>query len=289
MAARYARSPSRRGNRAAEDEGGFGYFLFRHRGLVGGLTAFAVAFSYVGANAIWYQPHLHGGAFFATRSPAWSDPAELRTPAADEAGPLPETIFRLENAQEQPAPAPEPAPERMAALPVPTPPAGPAASDALPQQAVAGDPVIAEVQGILADINLYQGDVDGLTGPQTRNAITAYRKMVGLPISTDIDDQLLSQLGARSRAASGAPPLPQGSPGTDMIETSSAPARDNAMVVRIQAGLRAFGNDGIEIDGLVGSRTRSAILEFQSLFGLPETGEPDAEVYAKMREIGLTD
>ena len=39
---------------------------------------------------------------------------------------------------------------------------------------------------------------------------------------------------------------------------------------------------------MVGARTKAAIREFQSLFGLPETGEPDEAVYAKMREIGLT-
>jgi peptidoglycan hydrolase-like protein with peptidoglycan-binding domain len=58
--------------------------------------------------------------------------------------------------------------------------------------------------------------------------------------------------------------------------------------MKIQAGLKAFGNDKIEIDGVMGNRTRAAIREFQSLFGLPVTGEPSEEVYAKMREIGLT-
>jgi peptidoglycan hydrolase-like protein with peptidoglycan-binding domain len=67
------------------------------------------------------------------------------------------------------------------------------------------------------------------------------------------------------------------------------PAQDNKdRIARIQAGLRAFGNDGIDIDGVNGSRTRSAVKEFQSLFGLPETGEPDEATYAKMKEIGLT-
>ncbi len=41
-------------------------------------------------------------------------------------------------------------------------------------------------------------------------------------------------------------------------------------------------------DGVVGARTKAAIKEFQSLFGLPATGEPDEAVYVKMREIGLT-
>ena len=60
------------------------------------------------------------------------------------------------------------------------------------------------------------------------------------------------------------------------------------MILKIQAGLKAFGNDGMEIDGVIGSKTRAAIKEFQSLFGLPVTGEPDEKLYAKMREIGLT-
>jgi peptidoglycan hydrolase-like protein with peptidoglycan-binding domain len=59
-------------------------------------------------------------------------------------------------------------------------------------------------------------------------------------------------------------------------------------IMRIQAGLRAFGNQGVELDGKMGQRTREALKEFQSLFGLPVTGNPDAAVMAKMREIGLT-
>jgi peptidoglycan hydrolase-like protein with peptidoglycan-binding domain len=286
MASRSARPP--RGRRQVEefdDEGGVGAFLMRHRRVLGGLTAFAVAFSYVGANAVWYQPHAHGGAFFATRP--------LTAPAAasvaqDEAMPGEfETVIRLEREPEgaQQTPPAGPSIETIIAAPAPTPP--PAAPT--PMISPRGDPVVEDVQRILAELNLYDGDVDGLTGPKTRSAIEGYRKMVGLSASADIDDQLLAQLGAQPRATSSASPLPAGSPGTDMIETSSAVSHDNGLVMRIQAGLKAFGNDGIDIDGQVGSRTKSAILEFQSLFGLPETGEPDQSVYAKMREIGLTD
>ncbi|TIU66227.1 MAG: peptidoglycan-binding protein, partial [Mesorhizobium sp.] len=62
----------------------------------------------------------------------------------------------------------------------------------------------------------------------------------------------------------------------------------DARIIKIQAGLKAFGNDDMQLDGVVGARTKAAIKEFQSLFGLPETGEPDEVVYVKMREIGLT-
>lgn len=254
--------------------GRFAAFLLRNRRVVGGLTAFAVAFSYVAANAMWYQPHAHGNAFFETR-PHVMPPVEAAGDELAAAGQ--ETIIRLER---------EEVPQSRAA-PGAAVPQSQAVDIAAPVRR--GDPVVEEVQRILAALNLYEGDVDGLTGPQTRAAIENYRRVVGLSASAEIDDQLLAQLGAAPRAQSGAAPLPAGSPGTDMIETSSATPRDDVMVMRIQAGLRAFGNEGIEIDGKVGSRTRAAIREFQSLFGLPETGEPDAQTYAKMRDIGLTD
>ena len=282
MAPRSARlrDGRRRAGDLHDEDGGVTGYLLRHRAAVGGVTAFAVAFSYVAANAMWYQPHAHDGAFFATRPPVAQQPTSqhapmprpdrMEQPAVEVDAAAVETIIRIER-------------EKLAAREAPGQAA--AATPASPP----GDPVVLEVQRILAGLNLYSGAMDGLTGPQTRSAIEAYRKMVGLTASAEIDDHLLAQLGARPRSATGAPPLPHGSPGTDMIETSSAPPRDDTVVKRIQAGLRAFGNDGIEIDGVVGSRTRAAVLEFQSLFGLPETGEPDQTVYAKMREIGLAD
>lgn len=277
MTSRSARSPDgrRRSLDDFDDEGsGLAGFLMRRRGAVGGVTAFAVAFSYVAANAMWYQPHAHGSAFFSTRPhvAAAPDPARLEQPDQQLDKAAMETIIRIEREKLTRS-------EAQAA----------AARAEVTPSVPAGDPVIEEVQRILAGLNLYSGTVDGLTGPQTRTAIEAYRKMVGLSASAEIDDQLLAQLGAKPRGISGRPPLPQSSPGMDMIETSSAVPRNDTMVLRIQAGLKAFGNDGIEIDGVMGSRTRTAILEFQSLFGLPQTGEPDQALYLKMRDIGLTD
>ena len=46
--------------------------IARNPTLVGGATAFLVALSFVSANALWYQPHAHSGAFFATRDGPWS-------------------------------------------------------------------------------------------------------------------------------------------------------------------------------------------------------------------------
>jgi peptidoglycan hydrolase-like protein with peptidoglycan-binding domain len=246
--------------------------IVRNPVIAGGSTAFLVALAFVTANAIWYQPHQHPGAFFTTREPVYP-----MVPV-----PLPE-----------PRPAPRPQVrdttiliERESTASVPN-----------------ADPQVLAVQQVLRDLKLYTGTVDGLTGPQTAKAVEAYQQLVGLQATGKIDGALLRQLGAggqqQVRPAESLPeafvsadpsttPLPQARPEAASVTQVAAHPSD-PHIVRIQAGLKAFGNDGIELDGVVGPKTKSAIREFQSLFGLPETGEPDAAVYAKMREIGLTD
>jgi len=293
-----------------DDEGGLSAFVGRHRFAIAGVTAFVVAFSYVTSNAIWYQPHAHASAFFQTRPLTAPLPAQRSGEAPQAAGRDVETVIRLERERtDTPLEPPVPAPRQEAAEAVPIPqavPTPPVVADQPAQPRPAGDPVIADVQRVLKDLNIYSGDVDGLTGPQTRTAVETYRRIVGLSATAEIDAPLLTQLGIQQRAApvnvaaadartenahavaATSVPVPQVSPGTDLIETSSARPREDATVMRIQAGLKAFGNEGIDVDGVVGARTKSAIVEFQSLFGLPETGEPDEKVLNKMREIGLT-
>ncbi|MER9298517.1 peptidoglycan-binding protein [Mesorhizobium sp. M0621] len=263
--ARSARQPKkavkRRSNAFQDGAVAVGGMISRNPVLVGGSTAFLVTLFYVSANALWYQPFPHAGAFFATRSIAG-----FPHMAADE----PETTFNIVRPSGAPAP-------------------------------IKGDPVVEQVQGILKDLDFYSGTVDGISGPNTRKAIQAYQQKVGLNASGEIDALLLDQLGATPKTAS-VVPRPQPRPDTPVAvpvslqtnsgqanaeQTNTAQAPD-ARIVKIQAGLKAFGNDDMQLDGVVGARTKSAIKEFQSLFGLPQTGEPDEIVYVKMREIGLT-
>lgn len=253
--------------------------------LVGGTTAFLVATAFVSANALWYQPYQHTSAFFTTRALIQHEP-----PAA------------------APTPQPRPAAARTDTRPAAQQPAaqtGPETTSSLP----AGDPQVALVQQILKKLELYEGEVDGLAGPQTSGAVEHYQRLVGMTPNGHVDEALLRQLGIGAQAAETAPaaeaakpvvekvavtipsnvPVPQPRPAGDGKVVQAGYKEPDPTIVRIQAGLKAFGNDGIELDGVVGARTRSAIKEFQSLFGLKVTGEPDAAVYAKMREIGLTE
>jgi len=241
---------------------------------VGAVTAFAITFAFVAANAIWYQPHQHTSAFFQTRHLPPREPAE------------PVDVTRLEIAPELDLPdqAMQPTPvARPQAMPKPMMPPTVSPPDA--RQAV-----VAEVQRVLAELKLYTGAIDGLTGPQTDQAVQIYRQKLGLAADGGIDGELLRHLGARTQMDGEAEAVEQAArAATDQMQTASAPSGGDQRVMRIQAGLRAFGNQGIDLDGQVGPRTVAAIKEFQSLFGLAETGAPDDATYAKMKEIGLTD
>lgn len=224
--------------------------------IVGGSTAFLLTLFFVSANALWYQPHGHPGALFPTRVQSFEAPNPATQALPESISGELETTIRIER-------------EEVALVPA--------------------DPLVERVQSVLSDLNLYTGSVDGIAGPKTKDAIRNYRRIIGLQPTDEIDDDLLDQLGAKPEEKTASiTPLPVSRPDATVGETEK-PVERGSIVVRIQAGLRAFGNDHIEIDGITGPRTSDAIREFQALFGLEKTGKADETVLAKMRELGLAD
>lgn len=63
------------------------------------------------------------------------------------------------------------------------------------QRAEPPDQVIADVQAELKDMGYYGGEVDGLLGPITREALTAYQADHGLYTTAAIDEPTLDALG----------------------------------------------------------------------------------------------
>jgi Putative peptidoglycan binding domain len=63
------------------------------------------------------------------------------------------------------------------------------------QHAEPPDKVIADVQALLQQMGYYTGDVDGLLGPLTREALTAYQTDQGLTTTAVIDEPTLDSLG----------------------------------------------------------------------------------------------
>ena len=223
--------------------------IARNPTLVGGSTAFLVALSFVSANALWYQPHAHSGAFFATRD-------FLRPGAPTLPG---ETTILIER--------PEP-------------------------RQVVGDPKVKDVQETLKELSFYGGEVDGLFGPNTRLAIEAYQTKMGMRVTGTVDESLLDHLGTGSVTPVVLPspaPREKTQEANDDVAAKPVSFTHDERIAKVQAGLKEFGNDAIEVDGVMGAKTEAAIREFQSLFGLAVTGEADRALYAKMKEIGLVE
>jgi hypothetical protein len=63
------------------------------------------------------------------------------------------------------------------------------------QRAEPPDKVIADVQAVLQEMGYYRGEVDGLLGPLTREALTAYQADNGLTTTAAIDQPTLDSLG----------------------------------------------------------------------------------------------
>jgi hypothetical protein len=63
------------------------------------------------------------------------------------------------------------------------------------QRAQPPDQVIADVQAVLQEMGYYRGEVDGLLGPLTREALTAYQADNGLATTAAIDQPTLDSLG----------------------------------------------------------------------------------------------
>ena len=63
------------------------------------------------------------------------------------------------------------------------------------QRAEPPDKVIADVQAVLQQMGYYTGEVDGLLGPLTREALTAYQADQGLTATAVIDEPTLDSLG----------------------------------------------------------------------------------------------
>ncbi len=63
------------------------------------------------------------------------------------------------------------------------------------QKAEPPDKVIADVQAVLQQMGYYKGEVDGLLGPLTREALTGYQADQGLVATAVIDEPTLDSLG----------------------------------------------------------------------------------------------
>ncbi|MCV3735686.1 peptidoglycan-binding protein (plasmid) [Rhizobium sp. TRM96647] len=268
-----------------------GAFAARHPSIVGGGAAFAVVFSFVAANALWYQPGGHPSPILKTRSGQNTlGFSALREEPSDV------TTFVIRREGEEQA-------------------EGGGGQDA-------GQPneLVLDIQTELARQGFYAGDPDGRLQEETVSAIRRFQQERGLSLTGTPDAGLLAALladapqqvavlpterpldtgGASEKgteidpvaaairaaeadtvaapAAASATPAPAPAP--------AGPGPSSALVMKIQKGLSNIAYADITVDGVAGSRTREAIRAFEKHYRLPATGEPNELVLNKLKEIG---
>ncbi|CAN7479595.1 peptidoglycan-binding domain-containing protein [Pararhizobium sp. LjRoot235] len=277
-----------------------GRLAVRNPGIFGGSAAFVVAFSFVAANAMWYQPGAHPSPLLRTRLP-FTHP---QTAGLDEepagASPRKVTTFVIQREDDTAAAPidkqkPEPAAEAAQVQPAATP--------------VTGSALVAGIQKELARRGLYDGPADGKTGPKTSAAILRFEKQAGRPETGVANETLFAALQkepAKGRALTAARPADRPyqniKGGKGELDPVAAAIRNaeidpqfipkvdipasSELVMNIQKGLSNLAYTDVSIDGVAGEQTRSAIRHFEKHYRLPETGQPSDKVLKKMKEIG---
>ena len=121
---------------------------------------------------------------------------------------------------------------------------------------------IRQLQTILAREGFDVGGIDGVIGAQTRSAVRLKQSQLGLAADGYPTVELLNALTGRSATG-----------------LSLAEAMD------LQALLTQLGYDVGGIDGIIGSRTRAAVLDMQQRLGLPADGIPTAALIERLRGL----
>ncbi|AQS42043.1 MAG: Putative peptidoglycan binding domain-containing protein [Candidatus Tokpelaia hoelldobleri] len=133
------------------------------------------------------------------------------------------------------------------------------------------------LQRKLAALGLYTGDIDGRSGPRTREAIAKWQAL----------QQGDGVTGADRMADPVAMLIHDNMPVAGMQANGVDRSVPRDTVIKVQVALRAFGNGSVVANGVVDRQTKAAVSAFQKMFSLPPSGDIDQALVNKMREIGL--
>ncbi|MBX4956846.1 peptidoglycan-binding domain-containing protein [Rhizobium lentis] len=265
-----------------------GGVIGRNPSVAGGTIAFFVIFSFVAANALWYQPGLHPHPIFRTRDPQSPNVLGARRPADEQ--PAEVTTFRIERPEDAATTSATPAPATPAQQP---------------------SELVMDIQQQLVRRGLYNGTADGIIGPRTSAAILFFQETVGMAQTGEATPEVLAALktdavgpstvpaekpreDVRSKATAEDPVAAAIRSAEKTVKTAPSAAKQLPsselvnvdLVLKIQKGLSNMAYVNVGVDGVAGEQTRAAIRHFQKHYNLPENGEPNEAVLKKLKEIG---
>ena len=156
--------------------------------------------------------------------------------------------------------------------------AGQAAVPLPPRPGPRPDALLAQLQGELKAMGLYDGPVDGLDGPRSQAAISAYQKAQALPASGHGDEKLLQHMRLANKAGRSA----------DDQTAAIAPGGD-MHILQVQRVLAALGYAPGPLDGVAGASTREAIMRFEADRGMVQSGEMTQKLITELEHVsGMT-
>ncbi|MBB3965599.1 peptidoglycan-binding domain-containing protein [Rhizobium metallidurans] len=147
----------------------------RNPSITGGTVAFLVIFSFVAANALWYQPGTHPRPLLRTRDALFPSALIGRQQAEEHTGQV--TTFKIEREGDNNGDV--------------------ATTNTVPPATAAGQPanqLVMDIQAELVRRGLYNGAPDGVIGPRTSAAILFFEETVGMPQRGDATPELLAAL-----------------------------------------------------------------------------------------------
>ena len=168
-------------------------------------------------------------------------------------------------------------PQPTTAAPMPTAPALPQDVIGLRQGATGSD-VVAVQKALLAAGVQVPGGADGVFGPATRSALTAFQSRQGLPTSGEVDSATASALKLTNASTPQA--ASSGSSAGELAVGAQGAAVTALQKALIAAGVWVAGG----ADGVFGPATKTAVTNFQRWNGLDTTGTVTA---ATSKALGL--
>jgi len=139
------------------------------------------------------------------------------------------------------------------------------------------DPVVEEVQRQLLASGYYKGDIDGVTGKRTRQAIQSYQQANGLTVTGEPTPDLADHIRYTREVA-------EASLFTGSVEPDPD-AEARAQIRRVQTGLAELAYSPGAIDGEMNDQTKGAITKFQHDRGLAETGKITPDLLVELSKL----
>lgn len=145
--------------------------------------------------------------------------------------------------------------------------------------------LVEDIQQELSADKVYDGPIDGLIGPKTRDAIMAYQKGKGLTPDGQPDRALLDHIRFNRRIAEIVAAPPPETISRPVSQVSGAEDDAARQVRLVQRGLAELGYSPGPVDGMMGQQTRDAIRKFQQDRQIDETGEVTPDLLRELRKV----